>query len=277
MKIILFALFCFFATNAESQIHRFIYDVAYKKDSTQNNTTKENYHLDIGAKETQYYTRDFFIADSLINNRLPFPKGGKLNTSNIIVHTTGTDNFEEYDIMESTVLKLQTKDSQKWSLSEEKKVIKGIHLQKATTNWGGRNWIAWFTTDILFQEGPYKFHGLPGLIVELYDDKNNYRFELVKSQKMNEPYHNQFIQMSREMSVAVNWEKYQSTKLTYFESPVSFLRNMNGGLKSSDDFYLNDGTVVKQSNSREINERLRNAIIRYNNPIELNRAIHYPL
>ncbi|MFL9832444.1 hypothetical protein ABS765_00205 [Chryseobacterium sp. ST-37] len=26
-----------------------------------------------------------------------------------------------------------------------------------------------------FQEGPCKFHGLPGLITELYDDKNNYK------------------------------------------------------------------------------------------------------
>jgi len=31
---------------------------------------------------------------------------------------------------------------------------------------------------------PYKFHGLPGLIVELYDDKNNYKFELVQSVKI---------------------------------------------------------------------------------------------
>ena len=39
-----------------AQTHRFIYDVVYKKDSTSNITTKENYILDIGTKETKYYT-----------------------------------------------------------------------------------------------------------------------------------------------------------------------------------------------------------------------------
>lgn len=66
------------AIEAKSQAHRFIYDVEYKKDSTQNLTTKENYHLDIDAKEARYYVRDFFTADSLINNNLPFRKESKL-------------------------------------------------------------------------------------------------------------------------------------------------------------------------------------------------------
>ena len=58
------------------------------------------------------------------------------------------------------------------------KQIKNLTLQKATTDWGVRHWIAWFTTSFPFPEGPHKFHGLPGLIIELSDDKNNYHFEL---------------------------------------------------------------------------------------------------
>ena len=56
-------------------------------------------------------------------------------------------------------------------------------LQKATTDFGGRKWTAWFTTEIPYSEGPYKFKGLPGLVVELSDSENNFQFELVKISK----------------------------------------------------------------------------------------------
>jgi GLPGLI family protein len=115
-------------------------------------------------------------------------------------------------------LKLQTKDTQNWKLTNESKKVKDLTLQKATTHYGGRDWTAWFTKEIPFQEGPYKFHGLPGLIVELYYDKNDYKFDLVKSVKLDKPVNNMFIKMSKEMSVPTTWEKYKSTKLAYYES-----------------------------------------------------------
>ena len=255
-----------------AQTHRFIYDVVYKKDSTSNITTKENYILDIGTKETKYYTYDFFVADSLITNNIPFPKEMKLNTSDIIVHKNNNNEFSQYDLLENTVLQLQTNDTQKWNLSQEKKNVKNLSLQKAITTWGGRNWTAWFAEEIPFQEGPYKFHGLPGLIVEIYDDKKNYHFELVRSEKIKEE-ENQFIEISEKMGIPITWEKYKTAKLKYYESPVNFIKN---SAENSEQFYLNDGTIVNSKNSKEINEQLRNSIRKYNNPIELDKAIAYP-
>ena len=263
------------ANFAKGQTHRFIYDVIYKKDSTSEITTKENYILDINKSETLFYTRDFYLADSLINNNIPFPKDMKLNTSNIIAHKIGNNQFEEYDLIENTVLNLKTDNSQNWKLTDEKKQIKDLTLQKATTDWGGRHWIAWFTTSFPFSEGPHKFHGLPGLIIELSDDKNNYRFELAKSEKIANPEENQFIEMSKQMSIPVDRKKYKAMKLNYYESPVSFIKNGIGNSKV-EDFFLNDGTVVNSQNQREINNQLRNVIKKYNNPIELDKAINYP-
>ncbi len=257
-----------------SQTYRFIYDVESRKDSTLTLITKENYHLDINGEEVNYYTRDFFIADSLIINNLPFSQNIKLNTSNIVSHKKGNNNFEEYDIIENIVLNLKTIDTQDWILTNEKKTINGLSIQKATTKWGGRDWIAWFTESIPFQEGPYKFHGLPGLIVELEDIKGNYKFSLVKSENLKNNYVNQFIDMSKKLSVSVNWEKYKSIKLSYYSSPIGFIRN-NVGASIGSDIFLNDGTKVNKVNEREKNENLRSLIKKYNNPIDLNKSIKY--
>lgn len=258
-----------------AQTHRFIYDVEYKKDSTTNIMTKENYHLDISPKSVTYYTRDYFTADSLIVNNSPFPETLKLESSNILKHDPASNDFHEYDLLENTVLDVLTVDKQNWKLSTEKKKIKKLSLQKAETDWGGRHWTAWFAEELPFQEGPYKFHGLPGLIVELKDDGGNYKFELVRSQNIKGEYKNQFIQMAQQMSVPVNWEKYRDTKLKYYNAPISFIKNGRSSTSSS-QFFLNDGTVVSPQNERDINLRLQKTLKTYNNPIDLSKAIPYP-
>ena len=277
VKNIFLQILTLVSLGANAQTHRFIYDVEYRKDSAQNITTKENYHLDIEPKQIRYYPRDFFVGDSLVTYNRTIPKDVHFNTSNILTHTTGMNEYDYYDVLENIVLKLSSKDEQNWKLTDEKKKMNDLRLQKATATWGGRNWIAWFTPDIPFQEGPYKFHGLPGLIVELYDDKNNYRFELVKTQKLAKPYMNQYISYMMGKSVPVSEEKYIAAKLKYYDSPVNTLRNDSGSTKTNEEFYLNDGTKVGQNNSREVNERLRESVRKYNNPIELNKAIKYPL
>lgn len=277
MKSLVLSAFILSFFLSKAQTHRFIYDVEYKKDSTQNSITKENYHLDIESKIVKYYPRDFYIGDSLVTNNLPITDGSKFNTSHIITHQLGSADHNYYDVLENVVLKLSSKNTQNWKLTNEKKKVKDLNMQKATTNWGGRNWTAWFTTDIPFQEGPYKFHGLPGLITELYDDKNNYKFELVKTQKIANPQGNMYIDYMVKSSVAVDDKKYKDSKLKYYDSPVNYLRNATQQTRSNEEFFLNDGTKVGQNNSREVNERLKEKIRKYNNPIELDKAIKYPL
>jgi len=66
-----------------------------------------------------------------------------------------------------------------WTLTDEKKEISGFRVQKATTRFGGRYWIAWFAPEIPVSDGPFKFGGLPGLIIFLHDTRNHYVFEMV--------------------------------------------------------------------------------------------------
>ena len=65
-----------------------------------------------------------------------------------------------------------------WKIISDKEKIGTYNTQKATTEFGGRKWTAWFAEDIPFQDGPYKFAGLPGLIVKIEDTDKNYSWLL---------------------------------------------------------------------------------------------------
>ncbi len=71
-----------------------------------------------------------------------------------------------------------------WKILSDKQKIGEYNTQKATTEFGGRKWTAWFSTDIPFQDGPYKFSGLPGLIVKIEDDAKNYSWVLQGNKKI---------------------------------------------------------------------------------------------
>jgi GLPGLI family protein len=78
-------------------------------------------------------------------------------------------------------------DPQKWTILEDTMNILGYSCQKATCNFRGREWEAWFAPDIPINEGPWKFQGLPGLIMALNDTQSHYSFEIRGLQQIKEP------------------------------------------------------------------------------------------
>lgn len=70
--------------------------------------------------------------------------------------------------------------TQDWKIETDRQNILGYDCQKATTHWRGRTFIAWFATDIPVKAGPWKFGGLPGLILKLQDADHLYWFDAVQ-------------------------------------------------------------------------------------------------
>lgn len=63
-----------------------------------------------------------------------------------------------------------------WKIETDTASFGGFVCQKATAYYKGRNWIAWFASDLPFSTGPWKLNGLPGLILRAYDDKKEVQF-----------------------------------------------------------------------------------------------------
>ncbi len=68
----------------------------------------------------------------------------------------------------------------RWNISDEGKDIAGFSCSKATTTFRGREWIAWFAPEIPLPYGPWKLHGLPGLIMEMQDNSSTYVISVQK-------------------------------------------------------------------------------------------------
>lgn len=67
-----------------------------------------------------------------------------------------------------------------WELTSDKKEIQDLICSKATTTFRGRNWTVWYCPQIPVVYGPWKFYGLPGLMMELTEDTNRFAFVLTE-------------------------------------------------------------------------------------------------
>ena len=73
-----------------------------------------------------------------------------------------------------------------WELNNgQEKNINGFKALQATGEFRGRDYIAWYTPEIPIRTGPWKFSGLPGLILEISDKSKQFQW-FVK--EINYPY-----------------------------------------------------------------------------------------
>lgn len=79
-------------------------------------------------------------------------------------------NIEKYAYKDNYVMH--------WLVQNEFKKIGSYNCQLAKTSFRGRDYTVWFTKDIPVPIGPWKFRGLPGLIVEVNDSENEVHFSL---------------------------------------------------------------------------------------------------
>ena len=76
--------------------------------------------------------------------------------------------------------------TQTWTMGDSTREVLGYTCQQATADFRGRRWTAWFATDIPISDGPWKLGGLPGLILEAYDEGKQHVFTAVGLERVKD-------------------------------------------------------------------------------------------
>ena len=141
------------------------------------------------------------------------------------------------DIDEENLMYSEPFPLQKWKIEKEIKDVCGYRCQKATCRWRGRDYTAWFTTDIPVSAGPWKFGGLPGMIMKVSDSANEYTWEAVAVNKGDFPVYGarrkKYVKSTREkvqkLQRELNENYFKTTGTTVFEyktgKPISSRRH----------------------------------------------------
>lgn len=195
-SIFLITLFAFAnAQDTKETANRFFYELTFKPKKDSARLDKLITILDITPKKSIY--QDFTIPaqDSIIKVAVEEMEKKKVwrDVSKMIkmpkfsykIVKTYPEMKEQYiDRVSMNLFGYDDAVKFDWNILPEKQKIGAYNTQKATTEFGGRKWTAWFSSDIPFQDGPYKFYGLPGLIVKIEDDEKNYSWMLSGNKKI---------------------------------------------------------------------------------------------
>lgn len=277
-------LFLLFAVMAAAmsfaQNQKFTYKLTMQKNSKDGSEKKpleEMVALVVSKEGSIFYNEDKIKGDSAVtagiekakgtgNFNLDF-RGVKIGTFSPVVNKT----YPSYatTVMDRVGMNLFEYDETRkpeWKILPEKQKIGEWECQKASLSYLGREWTAWFTSDIPVQDGPYIFHGLPGLIVKISDSENLYNFEL-------EGVKNKFgiADIKKNRLMKINYDKFRKAYQENYLDPGKSMRAMTGslgGTVTSFKMIENGKEVDMKEMERKQNEQAKTRKLSDLNPID---------
>jgi GLPGLI family protein len=213
------------------------YKLTYIKDTTQLNTKYTDLQvLMIGKHTSKYFSQQYVEYNKYIKQL------NKKSIPNAPRGTLGIEIFKDFisNKLSMTDLKsdlgssfLYKEDFPQitWTILNENQTILSNQCQKATAIFRGRKYEAWFTTKIPINNGPWKFGGLPGLILKISDTQNNFVFECIgiESLKTKEPikfYNIDYKELKR--------EEYNQLVKRFHKNTIPFYKALGSGVYDMD-------------------------------------------
>jgi len=275
MKQLLLLTFLFLSIFLFSQNQRFYYDYQFQTDSTDIETKmSELMVLDIDTKGSKYYSEYVFQNDSVMDAQFkknmavqsddPISMSGKQG----VVAYKVLKSYPDFKINHIVTLDMTLYDANQqikinWKILPDKDKIGIWAVQKAETDFAGKKWIAWFSTEIPIQDGPYKFYGLPGLIVKIEDRSGFHKMEL-KGIK-NNTLERDILAFEFEKSIPVNYKKYQTIYKNYRKDPLA---NFRKAALSGQTYMVDDsGKEVRGQDYVKVQEKMVQERMKKNNNI----------
>jgi len=244
-------------TVLDTSIYKCTYSYQYTLDSLRKESERTAYmFLQIGSKNSYFESEFNYYIDSL----LYLKSKGLVSEEKVSAgftqyyspgpnyHILQKHNTPEIKTIESTtegtwasVENVQLN----WKLGNETDSIAGYYCKNAHTSFHGRNYNAWYTMEIPMPYGPYKFSGLPGLIIKIGDIQNTHVFELKNIRKQN---------------FAMIKKNVKTIKMTPPQLKKALRNYRIKTIEKAKMWFANDPDKV---------EKLTKRILNQNNPIEL--------
>lgn len=152
-----------------------------------------------------------------------------------------------------------------WKIQQEKSRLFNYNVQRAETDFGGRKWIAWFTNEIPISDGPYKFFGLPGLILKIADSEENFIFEIKGLTKEQNNIEGRNAYTAKVNFTPKQWETFWSK---YQKDPSMIFANLNSPNATFTYVYYGQNVDSKEAKD-SYNKTEKEKINIFKIPIEL--------
>lgn len=220
------------------------YSYEYQRDSTSKDSRRQaNMYLLIGNNISQFEHASNFLFDSIFVNN-----NGKNRINQVINQLSGDPMpfFAQYAIFKNKTSKqvdtyerisgnnyhITEELDFKWQAQNKKDtLIVGYKCKEAQTYFRGRHYRAWYTLEIPINDGPYKFKGLPGLIIKLEDKDREHCFKLEYFAKTND---NKPIYFRSTNYAPIDSKDYKKLKQNEVLERTNRIRNQTTNISSQD-------------------------------------------
>lgn len=254
-----------------------VYEFSYVRDlSARNMPYKTNMVLSLGKSSSRYGTENVYnskmkknVEKKAVISSAPKPtvtvaggpllivsKYGAVINEEIIkdidrekMNVYATMGFKTYNVR-ADIPKIA------WQIHPDKKMIGKYNCQKATGACGGRTYTAWFSPDLPFRDGPWRLSGLPGLILEAQDEKNEISFVFKEMNRSGgEETTTSFL--ANDNCIRTNMKSYLKTKAAFEKDPESIMAamapNARVAVRNLDNPKDKTARKVKKYNPIELN------------------------
>ncbi|MCB4236081.1 hypothetical protein LDL59_16285 [Kaistella anthropi] len=135
-----------------------------------------------------------------------------------------------------------------WKIEEETREILQMKTQKAKVNYGGGSGQHGLQMKFQFRT-VYVFQSLLGLILEIYDDNNDYHFSLVQIKNSDGKLYD------KDKALPISWKQYEKLALDYFSDPTREINGKNTGGSMQIIKWQDENGREFTPNFKEMNER----------------------
>lgn len=239
-----------FAQKIDNTHLRITYFYQQINDTVNHTGLHEDFILDIGDKFSKYESLNSYLTnDTIMKMEQQHLSSEEIQTRlrNIFDYefslrvfknypNNGNITFVDYVFLNKFSYR-EAMNQMKWNITNEKDTLLGYPIQKATCSYHGRIWNAWFTTEIPISDGPWKFNGLPGLILKVRDSQLQFGFTAKGIEKYQKPINMYFAEKGASDPIRTTIENYYKHLKGYKNNPSAALNALRVKRDGGDRIY----------------------------------------